>query len=82
LDELIVLHVKAMAKKVDEIMTDERFQKGSREATSKLSFHRYFAQNSANLLPFPRRMAQRVHRSQPQAFNVRLLHQSQIPWIF
>jgi transcription elongation factor SPT6 len=57
LDELIVLHVKAMAKKVDEIMTDERFQKGSREATSKLSFHRYFAQNSANLLPFPRRMA-------------------------
>ena len=36
LDELIVLHVKAMAKKVDEIMTDERFQKGSREATSKL----------------------------------------------
>jgi hypothetical protein len=31
------LHVKAMAKKVDEIMTDERFQKGSREATSKFS---------------------------------------------
>ncbi|KAH0132210.1 transcription elongation factor spt6, partial [Aureobasidium melanogenum] len=35
LDELIVLHVKAMAKKVDEIMTDERFQKGSREATNE-----------------------------------------------
>lgn len=35
LDELIVLHVKAMAKKVDEIMTDERYQKGSRETTCK-----------------------------------------------
>ena len=35
LDELIVLHVKAMAKKVDEIMTDKRYQKGSRETTCK-----------------------------------------------
>ncbi|KAF2223935.1 transcription elongation factor spt6 [Elsinoe ampelina] len=33
LDELIVLHVKAMAKKVEEMMNDERFQSGSRSQT-------------------------------------------------
>ncbi|PSK58658.1 hypothetical protein B9Z65_6673 [Elsinoe australis] len=33
LDELIVLHVKAMAKKVEEMMSDERFQNGSRAQT-------------------------------------------------
>lgn len=33
LDELIVLHVKAMAKKVDEMMGDERFQDGSKAQT-------------------------------------------------
>lgn len=36
LDELIVNHVKAMAKKVDEIMTDERYQGGSKAETGKL----------------------------------------------
>jgi len=33
LDELIELHVRAMAKKVDEIMGDERFQDGNKAAT-------------------------------------------------
>jgi transcription elongation factor SPT6 len=33
LDELIVLHVKAMAKKVDEMMSDERYQNGSKAQT-------------------------------------------------
>lgn len=37
LDELIVLHVKAMAKKVDEMMLDERYQTGSKQQTGK--FH-------------------------------------------
>ena len=35
LDELIVLHVRAMAKKVDEMMGDERYQNGSRQQTGK-----------------------------------------------
>jgi len=35
LDELIVNHVKAMARKVNEMMNDERYQKGSKEATEK-----------------------------------------------
>ncbi|KAF4550345.1 Transcription elongation factor spt6-like protein [Elsinoe fawcettii] len=33
LDELIVSHVKAMAKKVEEMMNDDRFQQGSRSQT-------------------------------------------------
>ncbi|ORY11700.1 SH2 domain-domain-containing protein [Clohesyomyces aquaticus] len=35
LDELIVNHVEAMAKKVAEMMRDERFQKGSKETTEQ-----------------------------------------------
>jgi transcription elongation factor SPT6 len=35
LDELIVDHVKAMAKKVDELMQHEKFQKGSRADLGK-----------------------------------------------
>jgi transcription elongation factor SPT6 len=35
LDELIVLHVKALAKKVDEMMTHEKFQRGSKADIGK-----------------------------------------------
>ncbi|KAK4996112.1 Transcription elongation factor spt6 [Elasticomyces elasticus] len=35
LDELIVNHVKAMAKKVDEMMGDERYQSGTRALTEQ-----------------------------------------------
>jgi len=37
LDELIVLHVKAMAKKVDEMCGDEKYQNLSKEALGKSS---------------------------------------------
>jgi transcription elongation factor SPT6 len=37
LDELIVNHVEAMAKKVTEIMKDDRFQKGTKEETGKFT---------------------------------------------
>lgn len=36
LDELIVDHVKAMAKKVEELMQHEKYQKGSRSETGEL----------------------------------------------
>ena len=36
LDELIVNHVKAMAKKVDEMMLHEKYQNGSKAETGKL----------------------------------------------
>ncbi|KAF2427289.1 transcription elongation factor spt6 [Tothia fuscella] len=35
LDELIVLHVKAMAKKVEEMMSDEKFHQGSKAAAEQ-----------------------------------------------
>lgn len=35
LDELIVDHVKAMAKKVDEMMQHDKFQAGSKADTGK-----------------------------------------------
>jgi transcription elongation factor SPT6 len=38
LDELIVLHVKAMAKKVDEMMTHEKFQRGSKADIGKTDY--------------------------------------------
>lgn len=37
LDELIVNHVKAMARKVDDMMIHEKFQSGSKDATGMLS---------------------------------------------
>lgn len=39
LDELIVDHVKAMARKVDEMMQHEKFQSGSRSDTGKFLIH-------------------------------------------
>lgn len=41
LDELIVNHVKAMAKKVEEMMNDDRYQTGSQKQTSKSSLFRH-----------------------------------------
>jgi transcription elongation factor SPT6 len=38
LDDLIFNHVKAMAKKVDEMMLHEKYQEGSKDATCKLFF--------------------------------------------
>jgi transcription elongation factor SPT6 len=35
LDELIVSHIKSMARKVDEMTTHEKFQRGSRADTGK-----------------------------------------------
>jgi transcription elongation factor SPT6 len=38
LDDLIVNHVKAMARKVNEMISDERFQKGSKNETGKVVY--------------------------------------------
>lgn len=38
LDELIVNHVKAMAKKVEEMMNDDRYLTGSHKQTGRLAF--------------------------------------------
>ena len=81
LDELIVLHVRGMSKKVEEMMGDERFQSGTRQQTGK---SRQLPSPPFNCRPkdtddTDRTMAHHLHRSQPQAQHVRLLPQRQVP---
>lgn len=42
LDELIVNHVKAMARKVDEMMLHEKFQNGSKADTGSFPFPKFY----------------------------------------
>ena len=51
LDELIVNHVKAMAKKVDEMMLHEKYQSLSKADTGKKERLNSSLQESANLIP-------------------------------
>lgn len=48
LDELIELHVKAMAKKVEEMMLDEKYQNGSKAQTGIAHNHTSLEQMSIN----------------------------------
>lgn len=73
LDELIVLHVKAMAKKVDEMCGDEKYQNLSKEALGMLrDLERPSDLPLTHILH--RGMAHHLHRSQPQARLVQLRH--------
>ena len=79
LDELIVLHIKAMAKKVNEMMADERYQSGyTKQQTGKPTTERRL-NSSSLMLTYRRTMAHDLHRSEPKAQHVRLLPQPQIP---
>lgn len=49
LDELIVNHVKAMARKVDEMMLHEKYQSGSKADTGSLRLHPPFLVSSTKL---------------------------------
>ena len=85
-DELIVNHVKAMAKKVDEMMLHEKYQSGSKAETGIFpfpfplpspfpplllsAFHHTPADNQTK----NRTLALHLHRSQPQTLRLRLLH--------
>jgi hypothetical protein len=81
LDELIVLHVKAMAKKVDEMCGDEKYQNLSKEALG--TFRRqqttpnYFQKLALTLSH--RGMAHHLHRGQPQARLLQLRHRPHSP---
>ena len=75
LDELIVDHVKAMAKKVDEMMQHEKYQTGSRADTGKPSLRVAVMK----ILTCSRAMVDDLHRSQPQAVRLRFLHRPQTP---
>ncbi|KAB8576212.1 hypothetical protein FH972_025740 [Carpinus fangiana] len=77
LDELIQTHVKAMAKKVDEICADERFKEGGRQATGKQPPFLPFVSShpsKCNLLTTATRgVAHGLHVRQPAPLHVRLL---------
>lgn len=75
LDELIVNHVKAMAKKVDEMMLHEKYQNLSKADTGKCSFTSL--SHRSLLRPSSRAMVDHLHRSQSQALRVQLLHRPQ-----
>lgn len=78
LDELIVLHVKAMAKKVDEMMTHEKYQNGSKAEIGKIMTIRpHFI--SCLLMMSSRALVNHIHRSQSQGLGLPVLHQLQTP---
>ena len=82
LDELIVLHIKAMAKKVNEMVNDDRYQTGTRQQAGKSSppdSPTIHPSHSPNIDFNPRTMANHLHGGEPQALHVRLLPQRQIP---
>lgn len=70
LDELIVDHVKAMAKKVDEMMQHEKYQKGSKADTGKSP---PFIYRLGTILTISRTLVDDLHRGQPKALRLRLL---------
>ncbi len=89
LDELIVLHVKAMAKKVEEMMLHEKFQNGSKADTGMCVRRAPFActmfsceKLSTNPVLSPRAMVNDLHRGQPETQRLCLLHQPQISRLF
>jgi transcription elongation factor SPT6 len=79
LDELIVDHVKAMARKVDEMMQHDKYQKGSRADTGK--FLCLIFENSSVTNYGYREMVDDLSRGQPQALRVRILSRPQAPRI-
>ena len=84
LDELIVNHVKAMAKKVDEMMGHEKYQKGSRTETGKFNPYPSSAfafKFCADFLNF-RALAVYVYPSQPQTLGLCFLHRPQASRLF
>lgn len=77
LDDLIVNHVKAMAKKVDEMTLHEKYQEGTKEETGKFFYFKQ-ANNWRLTGGGIRKLAEDVYGRQPQAISIRLLHQSQV----
>lgn len=77
LDELIVNHVEAMAKKVTEIMKDERFQKGTKDDTG-ISFFPPSPRTCMLTWCF-RIVAPKLLRGKPSSVHVCLLQHAQVP---
>ena len=78
LDELIVNHVQAMARRVEELMAHEKFKQGSEEDL------REFGNNLSNLVAYlcSRSVLEEFRRSQSCEERVWLHSQSKKAWSF
>jgi transcription elongation factor SPT6 len=76
LDELIVNHIEAMARKVTELTRDERFQTGTKEETGKPFTPSPQFSPANNFLR--RTMVGKLLHRQPAPLHVRLLQHAQV----
>lgn len=82
LDDLIFNHVKAMSKKVDEMMLNEKFQDGSKAETGKKKKNPPLPVMKVKIIMLTaptqsRYMAGDLYHGQPEAIGIRLLHRSE-----
>lgn len=77
LDELIVLHVKAMARKVGEMMSDEKFQSGSKAQTGMFCVTispqscLYMSNTNSRQRNGSRRISKRIQRQTMHSASIR-----------
>lgn len=94
MDELLQNHVRAMAKKVEEMMENEKYQNMNKPETGKFSYPSPLNPRQRNLPPPPshnntntsnppalshRTLVNNLHGSQPQTVRIQLLHRPQTP---
>lgn len=85
LDELIVNHVKAMAKKVDDMTVHEKYQNGTKEATGMFLSH----QTQSHPASYPhiltnciyRGLVNNIHHRQSKTIRICFLHRPKTSWI-
>jgi hypothetical protein len=76
LDELIVNHVEAMARKVAELTRDERFQHGTKEETGNITLPITYPTSP---LTSYRAMARELLHCERKPLHLRLLQHAQTP---
>jgi hypothetical protein len=79
LDDLIVNHVKAMAKKVDEMMLNEKYKEVSKAETGESIPYLHTLRIDPILItpfPLPRPMARDLYQGQPSSLGICVLYQS------
>jgi transcription elongation factor SPT6 len=79
LDELIVNHVKAMARKVDEMMLHEKYQQFSKADAGKLGNEILNVRFEDVKLTSCRALVDNVRRSESETVSIHVLHRHQTP---
>lgn len=78
LDELIVNYVKAIARKVEELMADEKYR---HESPDQLSEYLSLVFCGLLLTPYYRAIARAVHQRFSRQEHVYVLFRSRAPWV-